>query len=195
MMYPNMNQQNMTYSKSNQQAMNQMNQPYMTYSNSNQQAMNLMNQPYMTYSNSNQQAMNLMNQLYMTFLNSNQQAMNQMNKNIENQASDSLYRQYFQQTFQNLQQPEIKLFNVNFNDMTNILSLLNLPIIVPYHENHPLVNCRTIGRDKSENNVLNSWKCNKCYTWYYFSVPTFYCTACDFDLCQKCLLSLNACYI
>ena len=27
---------------------------------------------------------------------------------------------------------------------------------------------------------------------YSYNVPTFYCTACDFDLCQKCLLGLNA---
>ena len=27
---------------------------------------------------------------------------------------------------------------------------------------------------------------------YSYNVPSFYCTACDYDLCQKCLLSLSA---
>ena len=30
------------------------------------------------------------------------------------------------------------------------------------------------------------------YSKYSYDVPSFYCTACDYDLCQNCLLSLNA---
>ena len=96
----------------------------------------------------------------------------------------------FQQTFQNMQ-PSVKLLDINFNNMTNILSLLNLPIIVPCHSQHPLINCRTVGRIAPG----TYWKCNCCGTDYSYNVPTFYCTACDYDLCQKCLLCFFACQI
>ena len=85
-----------------------------------------------------------------------------------------------------MQNPSLN--EINFNDRSNILSLINLPIVVPYHDNHPLINCKTPGRYKGN----NYWKCNNCSTNYTYNVPTFYCTACDFDLCQKCLLGLNA---
>ena len=70
----------------------------------------------------------------------------------------------------------------------NILSLINLPIVVPYHSQHPLISCFTPVR--AENSP--GWKCNVCNFKNSFNVPTFYCTACDFDLCQKCLLGLSA---
>ena len=75
----------------------------------------------------------------------------------------------FQQTFQNMQ-PSVKLLDINFNNMTNILSLLNLPIIVPCHSQHPLINCRTVGRIAPG----TYWKCNCCGTDYSYNVPTFY---------------------
>jgi hypothetical protein len=133
---------------------------------------------------------NSQNQQTMNYQNFNAQTMNQMNQNIMNMNPNTLYWQNFQQTFQNMQ-PNMNLVNTNFNNMTNILSLLNLPIVVPYHMNHPLINCKTPGRDFGN----NCWQCNLCKINYSYTVPTFYCTACDFDLCQKCLLSLNACYI
>ena len=34
--------------------------------------------------------------------------------------------------------------------------------------------------------------CNGCGFKYSYNVPTFYCTACDFDLWQRCLLCLSA---
>ena len=77
---------------------------------------------------------------------------------------------------------------VNLNNKTNILSLINVPIIVPYHSHHPLISCQTPGRAE----ISPSWKCNVCSSDYSYNVPTFYCTACDFDLCQRCLLYLSA---
>jgi hypothetical protein len=115
---------------------------------------------------------------------------NQMNQNAMNMNPNSLYMNIFQQTWQNFQ-PSVKLVDVNFNNMTNILSLLNLPIIVPCHSQHPLIHCKTVGRIMPG----TYWKCNCCYTDYSYNVPTFYCTACDYDLCQKCFLSFYACQI
>ena len=116
--------------------------------------------------------------------------MNLMNQNTMNVSQNSLYMMNFQQTYQNIQ-PSVKLLDINFNNMTNILSLLNLPILVPCHSQHPLINCRTVGRIGTGTN----WICNCCRTDYSYNVPTFYCTACDYDLCQKCLLSFYACQI
>jgi hypothetical protein len=105
--------------------------------------------------------------------------LNQMNKNTMNLNQNSLYMMNFQKTWQNMQLT-VKLLNVNFNNMSNILSLLNLPIIVPCHSQHPLIHCKTEGRKGTGTN----WICNCCYTNYSYDVPTFYCTACDF-ICVK----------
>ena len=80
------------------------------------------------------------------------------------------------------------LIDQNLNDMQNILCLINLPIVVPCHNQHPLINCKTPGRAE----ISQSWKCNNCMNDYSYNVPSFYCTACDYDLCQKCLLNLSA---
>ena len=111
---------------------------------------------------------------------------NQMPQNMINNPN-SLYMMNFQQTWQNMQ-PSVNLVNINFNNMTNILSLLNLPVVVPCHSQHPLIHCKTPGRIMPG----TYWKCNGCGTDYSYNVPTFYCTACDFDLCQKCFLTLYA---
>ena len=112
--------------------------------------------------------------------NNNVMPINQLNQN-------TLYEQILQQTYQNLQS-NVCLININFNNMTNILSLLNLPIVIPFHPIHPLINCTTPGRDFGN----NCWKCNNCSLLYSYSVPTFYCTSCDYDYCQKCVLSLQS---
>jgi hypothetical protein len=105
--------------------------------------------------------------------------LNQMNQYIMNLNPESLYVKNSQQTWLNMQ-PSMNLLNVNFNNMSNILSLLNLPIIVPCHSQHPLIHCKTEGRKGTGTN----WICNCCYTNYSYDVPTFYCTACDF-ICVK----------
>ena len=115
----------------------------------------------------------------------NQSAMNQMTQYM-NSSGNSLFNQTILPTWNNIQNSSLN--ETNFNDSSNILSLINLPIVVPYHDNHPLINCKTPGRYKGD----NCWRCNQCSTKYSYNVPTFYCTACDFDLCQKCLLGLNA---
>ena len=131
-----------------------------------------------------------------TFLNNmsvynNKAAMDQMNQFINYMNSNSLFSENIQQTMNNFQQKK-NYIHTNFNNMTNILSLINLPIIVPYHAEHPLINCKTPGRISQK---YNFWQCDSCKSQYSYDVPTFFCTACDFDICQKCILSLGAFWI
>ena len=132
-----------------------------------------------------------------TFLNNmsvynNKAAMDQMNQFINYMNSNSLFSENIQQTMNNFEQNKKKYIQTNFNNMTNILSLINLPIIVPYHAEHPLINCKTPGRISEK---YNFWQCDSCKSQYSYDVPTFFCTACDFDVCRKCILSLGAFWI
>ena len=136
--------------------------------------------------NSNQMMVNNQSAMNQMMIN-NQSAMNQMNQYMMNISQNNLYNQNIQSTWQNMQQ-NANLINQNLNDMQNILCLINLPIVVPCHNQHPLINCKTPGRAE----ISQSWKCNNCMNDYSYNVPSFYCTACDYDLCQKCLLSLSA---
>ena len=102
----------------------------------------------------------------------NQMAMNQMNQYMMAQSGNNLYAQNFQQTWQNMQQ-NVNLIETNFNNMSNILSLINLPVVVPYH-----INCKTPGRLE----YSKFWICDNCRNSYSYNVPTFYCTACDYDI-------------
>ena len=113
-----------------------------------------------------------------------------MNQNFYNNMQNNpnnLYTNNFNQTWQNMQQ-KTDLIDTNMNNMLNILCLINFPVVVPYHSQHPLVNCFTPERAKK----FKYWICDKCQAKYTLNVPSFYCTACDFDLCQKCFLSLGA---
>lgn len=71
------------------------------------------------------------------------------------------------------------------NDDNDISNFINFPIKIDEHE-HPLLLCNC-----QRNN--NDWVCNKCSSKYTSYTPSFYCTYCDYDLCQKCLgeLKLN----
>ena len=55
---------------------------------------------------------------------------------------NSLYMQKFQQANYNMKNnPNIS--QLNLNNMPNILSLINFPVVLPSHSEHPLVNCKT----------------------------------------------------
>ena len=112
----------------------------------------------------------------------NQNFYNNMHNNANN-----LYIHNFNQTWNNMQ-PNIQLNNTNMNNMLNILSLINFPVLVPFHSQHPLVNCYTPDRAKQYGN----WICDICGGSYTYNVPSFFCTACNFDACQKCFISLGA---
>ena len=122
----------------------------------------------------------------------NQSAMNQMNQYMMNISQNNLYNQNIQSTWQNMQiNTNMNLLapnEINLNNMTNILCLINLPIVVPCHNQHPLINCKTPGRAE----ISKFWICNNCRGSYSYNVPSFYCTACDYDLCQRCFLCLSA---
>ena len=133
-------------------------------------------------------ANNLNNQMSNPMFNNMNQINNMGGLNAMVGSQNSLYNQNFQQTWNNMQQNQVQLIETNFNNLNNILSLINLPVLLPYHSHHPLINCKTPGRAKPG----SYWKCNSCGSDYSYNVPTFYCTNCDFDLCQKCFLSLYA---
>ena len=66
-----------------------------------------------------------------TFLNNmsvynNKAAMDQMNQFINYMNSNSLFSENIQQTMNNFEQNKKKYIQTNFNNMTNILSLINL---------------------------------------------------------------------
>ena len=65
-----------------------------------------------------------------------------------------------------------------------LLNRINSSIMVGYHA-HPLYSCYTPQRANSN----NWWTCQQCGCNYFYTVPSFYCTACNYDLCQKCILS------
>ena len=73
----------------------------------------------------------------------------------------------------------------NFKENTNtLLRRIDSSIMIPDHP-HPLYSCYTPQRQR--NNQF--WTCGKCRCNYTYNTPSYYCTACDFDLCQKCLLN------
>lgn len=71
---------------------------------------------------------------------------------------------------------------MNNSQEYNICLYLNDPIKIEIHE-HPLILCITPDRK----NYGTHWTCNNCKTDYFYEIPSFYCTYCDFDLCPKCL--------
>ena len=75
----------------------------------------------------------------------NQPGVNQMNQHLMNNSNvNSIYDKTISKTMNNFRKPTLE--KINFNDRSNILSLINLPIIIPYHKEHPLINCKTPGR-------------------------------------------------
>ena len=75
------------------------------------------------------------------------------------------------------------LKNNKDKDSFSLFSKINSSIMIPEHP-HPLFSCLIQERSKKS----PSWSCNNCGCNYLNSVPSFYCTACDYDMCQKCLL-------
>ena len=63
----------------------------------------------------------------------------------------------------------------------DFLSLINLPIKVEHQ--HPIIFCFTPERIKNGQH----WSCHKCFSRYSFEKPSFFCTLCNYDLCQNCL--------
>ena len=84
--------------------------------------------------------------------------------------------------FNSIQQGQICNFNIKSDDGL-LLNRINSSIMIETHD-HPLYSCFTPNRANSS----QCWTCNYCGYNYNFTVPSFYCTSCNYDLCQKCLI-------
>ncbi len=120
--------------------------------------------------------MNIFNIPYLNQLNNFNNG-NNNNNNNNNQNNDDI----------NNQIPQID-FSENSNNK-NIVSLIYTPIKIKIHE-HPLIFCETKERS-------GQYICDSCSSNFNFNIPSFYCTFCDFDLCQNCLgkFQLNQIFI
>ena len=96
--------------------------------------------------------------------------------------------QLMQQIPQQMQQIPQQNTENNNNKRPNKYLLINKirdPIIIDFHA-HPLHCCFTIERGA----FSEFWTCKNCGNNYSFDIPSFYCTYCDYDLCQNCLMGL-----
>ena len=115
-------------------------------------------------------------------VNNNMSNMNNMN-NINNMN----YSPHIQQIELTLAQmgPNSQPYELDLGRMKNMfLSLINSSIIVINHP-HPLFSCTTPERCQN----TKCWTCVKCGCNYMYTVPSFYCTACNYYLCQKCVVA------
>ena len=96
--------------------------------------------------------------------------------------------QLMQQIPQQMQQIPQQNTENNNNKRPNKYLLINKirdPIIIDFHA-HPLCCCFTRERGA----FSEFWTCKNCGNNYSFDIPSFYCTYCDYDLCQNCLMGL-----
>ena len=70
-------------------------------------------------------------------------------------------------------------------DTSLLLSTIKGSIIIDSHA-HPLFCCFTPEREA----YSKIWTCKNCGNNYTFDIPSFYCTYCDYDFCQNCLMKL-----
>ena len=146
------------------------------FQNQNQAQMNN-NMNIMTNMNNNMNN----NNTNMNNMNNNNMNNNNMNNNMNMNISP-----HMQQVQSVLSQivPNGQTYNLDMGNSKNmLLSLIHSSIKILDHP-HPLYSCLTPQRAQ----YSQSWTCRKCGCNYTYNIPSFYCTACDFDLCQKCLI-------
>ena len=106
---------------------------------------------------------------------------NQNNNQMPMQFQDDNQKQ---KTIRNF--PPNNQYSINMNNMkSDSFSLLNKitsSIIIEAHP-HPLYSCYVI-----RNQNFNCWTCNNCGNNYELNIPSFYCTYCDYNFCQNCLM-------
>ena len=71
------------------------------------------------------------------------------------------------------------------SDVNLLINRINKSIILEDHT-HPLYSCFTPQR--ADNSKF--WACKKCLYQYDFNIPSFLCTACDYDICQNCIMQM-----
>ena len=68
---------------------------------------------------------------------------------------------------------------IKLEEFTNMIIA---PFKVIGHE-HPLLFCFPLER----RNKCDGWTCNKCSKDFDNKIPSFYCSFCDYDICQYCI--------
>jgi hypothetical protein len=122
------------------------------------------------------------NNINMNNMNNNNMNNNNMNNNNMNM-NISPHMQQVQSVLSQIV-PNGQTYNLDMGNTKNmLLSLIHSSIKILDHP-HPLYSCLTPQRAQ----YSQSWTCRKCGCNYTYNTPSFYCTACDFDLCQKCLI-------
>ena len=109
-------------------------------------------------------------------------SINSFNQNqiVNNNIINNQQQQQQQQTQQN------KENNINKRPNKNLLlNRIKERIIIDSHS-HPLLCCFTVEREV----YSEIWTCKNCGNNYSFDIPSFYCTYCDYDFCQNCLMRL-----
>ena len=130
--------------------------------NMNPMMLNMMQNMNMNMNNMN---MNMnMNNMNMNNMNMNNMNMNNINMNFVNNKMDYSNKSFF--------------------------PILNIPVLVKEKHNHPLLYCYTIER-KNIFGEKARYICDGCSNPYSYNIPSFYCGACDYDLCTNCLLQLK----
>lgn len=74
---------------------------------------------------------------------------------------------------------------IDYNNYLNILCRIDHKIEIKDAHPHPLIYCFHF---LWENEEKNYWNCKKCNQNYHVNIPAFLCTACHYNLCQKCFL-------
>jgi hypothetical protein len=91
---------------------------------------------------------------------------------------DSLIRSY-----EASGRPAFNVFKTSTTpSMSSILNRITSSIKIEAHP-HPLYSCFLI-RKKNQ----NGWTCGNCGNNYGITIPSFYCTNCDYSFCQNCLM-------
>lgn len=97
-----------------------------------------------------------------------------INKSIEN----------FESLFFKLNQNNAHPYDITMSNNKGILTFIfNNSLIVPEHP-HPLLRCFTPERKQK----FQYWICKECQCKYFYNVSSYYCTFCDYDMCQRCML-------
>ena len=68
------------------------------------------------------------------------------------------------------------------SDAYSLLNRITSSIKIEAHP-HPLYSCFLI-----RNQNQNGWTCGNCGNNYGITIPSFYCTNCDYSFCQNCLM-------
>ena len=162
--------------------MNQMGQ-----NNNNQ--MNIINPINPNNMNNNPQ-MNMMSQG-----NNNNNNFNMNNNNNFNQNNNNFFNNQVPQgnnigmimgdnNYQPPTQYNYSMINLK-SDVNLLINRITASIIIEDHP-HPIYCCFTPQR--AENSQF--WTCEKCQYKYGFNIPSFLCTACDYDICQNCIMKM-----